>query len=140
MASNQPFAIAATSVPAYTALFTGSHLLAFPTSEPPTNLKALSSAHATLTTGLALYALSKPWLVNDALPPLNLGLGHSKFDDSSNPMIAGHNVLGNGITGLETGYIFSTPWRWSMSPFDLSRKTGEGLSSERSHGWLRGTL
>lgn len=68
-------------------------------------LKAISSFHATVTTGLALYALYRPWIVERGLPPLNLGLGKSVFDDLLNPMIAGRSTLGNAVTGLETGYL-----------------------------------
>ena len=100
-----PFAIVAGTTSTYTALIASTQCLSRPSSDLRANLRLISSVHATLTTGLALYALSRPWPVEHPLPPLNLGLGTSRFDDSANPLIAGQSALGNAVTGMEAGYL-----------------------------------
>lgn len=100
-----PSSLVFTTAASYAGVLALTQVLDVPSADLPANVKAISSLHATITTGLSLFALSKPWPVKYPLPPLNLGLGKSPFNDSTNPMIVGKNDLGNAITGLETGYI-----------------------------------
>lgn len=100
-----PFTIIATSTATYTSLLALSHSLSHPSPDAEAPLKAISSLHATVTTGLALAALAAPWPVDRALPPLHLGLGRSAFDDAATPLIAGRSALGNAVTAWEAGYL-----------------------------------
>ena len=70
-----------------------------------TNVKAISSAHAILTSGLVLYALSQPWPMSFKASIRSSNPGQLYLDESRNPMIHGHSRLGNAITSLETAYL-----------------------------------
>lgn len=134
MSALHPSTAVALSATTYSTLLTLAQTLNLPTADLTTNLKAISSLHATVTTGLALYALSRPWSVEHALPPLNLGLGTSNFNDSTNPMIAGYSALGNAVTGLETGYLlFDTLALVYASHRSLNARSTPKGSRTRNH-------
>lgn len=72
-----------------------------------TRVKAISAAHSTATTLIALYLLKYgSWPVDDSVPvrPASNG-GKSRPDDTRNPIIAGKSYSANLLTAFEAGYL-----------------------------------
>ena len=69
-------------------------------------VKAVSSVHSILTTGLAIYVLRHSWPVHDSGPRVR----HAReqkyfFDDTDNPVVFGRSSQGNTLTAVEAGYL-----------------------------------
>lgn len=76
-------------------------------------IKAISTLHSILITGLALYVLSKPQWHRAGSPTSQLPTGPAATtargtnypDDSANPTIKGRSEFANTITAIECGYL-----------------------------------
>lgn len=97
--------VSATTI-TYTCILAASRYLSWPTTDPRTNLKAISSAHSILTTALGLTALLGVWTIDtDFTTPDTIVKSDVYLDDTQNHLIVGKSALGNNVTGIETGYL-----------------------------------